>query len=589
MNFELVNLLRLAFGQYKKQILLMGILSSVGGILEGIGINAVIPLFAFVSRSPTETADFISGAIKNFFLYFNLGYSVGYLLVFIAILFFFKALFLFISQYLAIKIRADYENKTRSELLKLTLESDWPYLSRQKIGYLNHILVTDVHMAATAITNISGFILTSVNLVIYTLLAINISFLVAALSMAFGVLAYFIFKPWFGKIREAVSEGVKTQKEVAHYINEDIIGMKTIKSVFVEVPVFKKGSDYFDYLKKLRIKYDVLQGISSASLQLIGVFFILFIFVFFYKTAGFSLAAFTVIVYAVNRVFAGIQALQAGIYSLNSYAPHLTSVLQYKKETKRHQEETGGIKEFNFNNKLEFQNVSFAYDEEKTILDDTSFFFKKGELVGLIGPSGAGKTTIVDLLLRFFKPQTGRILLDGDDISNISLEEWRTNVGYVSQDIFLINDTIFNNIKFYNDSLTSEDIIQAAKMANIHEFIESLPGQFETVVGERGVRLSGGQRQRIVLARILARKPKILILDEATSALDNESEIAVQKAIDGLRGKITVFAIAHRLSTVINSDRLIVLEQGRVVEVGAPRELLKDKESYFSKVYNLRR
>ena len=195
-------------------------------------------------------------------------------------------------------------------------------------------------------------------------------------------------------------------------------------------------------------------------------------------------------------------------------------------------------------------------------------------MVGFIGPSGVGKTTIADLLLRLFQPQTGAIMLDDTNIQEIALNAWRNKIGYVPQEVFLLNDTIENNIRFYNDSISHEDIIMSAKMANIFETIEGLPHGFQTEVGERGVKLSGGQRQRIALARTLARKPEILILDEATSALDNESETLIQKSINGLKKKITIIIIAHRLSTVMNADHLFLLDNGKITKEGPPQELL---------------
>ena len=208
-------------------------------------------------------------------------------------------------------------------------------------------------------------------------------------------------------------------------------------------------------------------------------------------------------------------------------------------------------------------------------------------MVGLIGPSGAGKTTIVDLLLRLFRPQNGELLIDGTNIDEVDKKSWHDNIGYVSQDIFLINDTIENNIRFYNSSLNHKDIAEVTKSANIYDFIESLPDKLQTFVGERGVQLSGGQRQRIVLARILARKPSILVLDEATSALDNESEHKIQEAIKGLRGKLTILIVAHRLSTVMHADKIAVIKDGIIAEEGSPQELLSNTESYFYKNYNI--
>jgi ABC-type multidrug transport system fused ATPase/permease subunit len=188
------------------------------------------------------------------------------------------------------------------------------------------------------------------------------------------------------------------------------------------------------------------------------------------------------------------------------------------------------------------------------------------------------------LLLRLLTPTTGDIFLDGVDIRKLDLADWRRHLGYVSQDIFLINDTIENNIKFYDQTITTEQVVAAAKMANIYDFVLTCPQGLQTVVGERGMMLSAGQRQRLVIARILARQPHILILDEATSALDRESELKIQEVIRGLRGKVTVLVIAHRLSTITNADRLLAIEDGRIVEEGVPQQLLADKESYFYRV-----
>ena len=174
--------------------------------------------------------------------------------------------------------------------------------------------------------------------------------------------------------------------------------------------------------------------------------------------------------------------------------------------------------------------------------------------------------------------------MDGVDLREIKLSEWRRNIGYVSQDIFLLNDTVAQNIKFYDESITQADTERAAKLANIYEFIGKLENGFNTVLGERGVRLSGGEKQRIALARALARKPAILILDEATSALDAESEALIQKALERLKGDVTIMAIAHRVSTILKADRLLVLQEGRVQEEGPPQELLKAKDSYFYKI-----
>ncbi|MEK7646874.1 MAG: ABC transporter ATP-binding protein [Patescibacteria group bacterium] len=565
----------------------MAVLSFVSGVLEGIGINAVIPMFSLIAGSDADDA--ISKTIQHFFSYFHLSYTVKFLLIFMVLLFIFKAIALFITQYLSVRIKADYERNTRRRLLQSTFAADWPYLSRQKIGHLDQILTTHVNNSSALLFYIGGAILIVVNLIVYSLIAINISFIIAVLALVLGGLLLLLFKPLFYKNRIISREFVQKYKLLAHYVNENIIGIKTIKSMFVEHQALQKGLLYFDNMRNLNIKVAMLENFTNAVLQPVGLFFIIGIFAFFYKTNAFSFASFAVIVYMINRVFVNIQLSQTQVHKMITQVPHLISVLDYEKEIIRHQEKDSGIKKFNFNHILELKNISFAYQDDARVLSDVSFSIKKGAMIGLIGPSGAGKTTIVDLILRLLRPQAGSILVDGTNVTDFSLGEWRRNVGYVSQDIFLINDTISSNIRFYDDSLSDEDIEAAARLANIYDFIAKQPNGFNTVVGERGVRLSGGQRQRIVLARALARKPQILILDEATSALDNESEVLIQKSIKELKSKTTVIVIAHRLSTIMASDKLYVLDGGKIIEEGAPGELMQDKESYFFKTQNIKK
>jgi ATP-binding cassette, subfamily B, bacterial MsbA len=230
---------------------------------------------------------------------------------------------------------------------------------------------------------------------------------------------------------------------------------------------------------------------------------------------------------------------------------------------------------------LVFDHVSFAYDTEP-VLRDVSFVARRGEVVALVGASGAGKSTLVDLIPRFYEPSGGAIRLDGVDTREIALISLRGLTGIVSQDTVLFNDTVRNNIAYgVADRFDHAQIEAAARAANAHEFIRHLPEGYETVLGERGTRLSGGQRQRLAIARALLTDPPILILDEATSALDTESERLVQEAIDRLLAGRTVFVIAHRLSTVVNADQILVLDRGEIIERGTHAELLHQRGTYF--------
>jgi ATP-binding cassette subfamily B protein len=223
---------------------------------------------------------------------------------------------------------------------------------------------------------------------------------------------------------------------------------------------------------------------------------------------------------------------------------------------------------------VEFQNVSFHYKSERPVLRHISLTVMPGEAIALVGSSGAGKTTLVNLILRFYDPQQGRILIDGTDIRQVTLSSLRRQIGIVPQETILFSGTIAQNIAYGRREFDPKDVEYAARVANAHEFISRLPDGYSTLVGERGVNLSGGQRQRIAIARAVLLNPKILILDEATSALDNESEALVQEALSRLMQRCTVFVIAHRLSTVRDAHRILVLEGGGVLEEGSHAELL---------------
>jgi subfamily B ATP-binding cassette protein MsbA len=225
---------------------------------------------------------------------------------------------------------------------------------------------------------------------------------------------------------------------------------------------------------------------------------------------------------------------------------------------------------------IEFRNVSFHYPGIRhEVLKDINLTIRRGEIIAIVGKSGVGKTTLVDLLPRFHDPSEGAIFLDGIGISTASLRSLREQIGVVSQDVILFNDTVRNNIVFGRPGAAEDEIISAAKAAYAHDFIKELPQGYETVIGEKGVRLSGGQRQRISIARALLKNPPILILDEATSSLDTESEIMVQRALEKLMENRTTIVIAHRLSTIRRATRILVLDKGRVVESGTHEELFR--------------
>ncbi len=235
---------------------------------------------------------------------------------------------------------------------------------------------------------------------------------------------------------------------------------------------------------------------------------------------------------------------------------------------------------------IEFRDVSYAYDEDKRVLRHVDLDIPKGTKFALVGPSGGGKTTICHLIPHFYDVESGEILLDGKEIHTLTLESLRRNIGIVQQDIYLFNDSMRENIRYGKPDATEEEIVEAAKRANIHDYIMTLPDGYDTNIGERGVRLSGGQKQRLSIARVFLKNPPILILDEATSALDNTTEILIQNALDELCVGRTTLVVAHRLSTIKNADEIAVVDDGRIIEQGSHEELMR-KEGVYNHLYSL--
>ena len=576
-----------ALGAYRWHMLLLVVLGFLSGAFEVVGVGVLIPLFSYAIQKNALGSDVFSSAVQWLFSLLHISVSVRALLILIVGLFVLKAIVLLAFSYIKVWIVANYEYSMRSKLYADMLHTRWPHLIHQKIGYVENVLMTDLGTVITLIKQSSALILVLTGLTLFLVTALHISALVTLTMLAVGIAVFFLTRPLIRRTRDLAKVQTKLNKHIAHFVNEQTAGLKLIKAFSVEPSVAHAADSFFLRLKENRIRLFFTRDLVTVLNAPVGVIFICVMFAISYLQPGFNFASFITIVYLVNRTFDYMGNVQSSLQTMNESLPALQNVMRLQKDAELHQEERDGNEPFRFEKDLRFDQVSFSYLDGESVLERMDFTIQKGNMVGIVGPSGAGKTTVVDLLLRLFDPKEGHIVVDGCDIRDIRLEDWRKNIGYVSQEIFLQNDTVAHNISFYQD-LTQEEIETAAKKAKIHEVITSLPQGYETTIGERGSFLSGGQRQRLVLARVLARKPKILILDEATSSLDNESELLIQKSIEQLKGEVTVIAIAHRLSTVMSSDMLLVIEKGRVVERGSPQALLADKDSAFFKLAHIR-
>lgn len=584
------RILATEFRAYRLKFVFMIILGLVSGLAESFGIAVVIPLFYIITENKPAggSLDTISRLIENIFSFLHIPLVAPVLLALILALFFVKAFIYFFARYFNARIVSRFEENARTELFSSTITASWPYLLNQKSGQLENIITYDVERAATALTLISGAILAITNFVMYTSVAFSISAKITFIIITIGGLLLFAFKPILYRIRKLFQEVAATQKEVSHHISESISGTKIIKSAAAEHTVIDVGLRLFSSLRKANLRTAWLRQSTLTFIEPLGFVVIATMFIISYRSPSFNIVAFAVIVYLIDRIFSFLKTMQAHLHSISEAVPYVQTMVDYRQSVAGHQEDNSGTKSFFLAHELRFNAVSFAYHEKQPVLCDLSFSISKGAMVGIIGISGAGKTTIADLLLRFLKPTHGTITVDGDTIEHVRLADWRRNIGYVPQDTFLINDTIKRNIRFYNEKITDTDIVEAAKAANIYDVIQSLPDKFETVVGERGVKLSGGQRQRIALARVLAHKPHILILDEATSAIDAESERLIRETLVKLRGKTTIIVITHQLTTIENLDKVVVISDGAIIEDGTPKELIAKTGSYLSRLLAIR-
>ncbi|KKS65937.1 MAG: ABC transporter, ATP-binding protein, MsbA family [Parcubacteria group bacterium GW2011_GWB1_42_6] len=575
------------YGKYRVRVFALALIGFFTGFFDALSIGTLIPLFSFVTNHDGLGGDIISQALNKLFLFFHLDLNLVSLLIFISLLFILKGAALAVSGILQTKILSDYEYSVRTEIYEKTFQAKWPFLLKMKIGHLEHYIMSRVSSSSGLLQKICAMLLDLSGFLIYAAMALKIDWRVTSWVLLSGAVILYLSKPFLYRVKTYIQQLTVIGKDIANQINENILGLKTIKSMNVQGEAVNIIGDLFRRYRHAKVKSTTVKYLHSESMQPVSIILICVIFGLSFSRPDFSFATFIVTVYLIQRIFVFVDKAGKWLHSVNETIPPVMDLMYFQEQLSKNPEKDSGREEFLFNESIQFSNIDFAYDKEKKLFDNLNFKVKKGEMVGIIGPSGSGKTTIVDLLLRLFESQAGGILIDGKNAKSVSLKNWRENIGYVSQDIFLKNDTVAENIKFFDKNITDEKMKEAAKAADIFDLVDSLPEKFETIVGERGARFSGGEKQRLVLARVLARRPQILILDEATSALDNESEILVKKSIAKLKGNMTIVVIAHRLSTVMDADRLLVLEKGKVVEEGSPDDLLLNKESYFHRVYNI--
>ena len=405
------------------------------------------------------------------------------------------------------------------------------------------------------------------------------NYLLSLTLLVFLPLVYLAVKLSTTRIRNSSKKVQESMGKMTHLLDENISGNDLIKIYQAQNSETNKFLNIINTIRQQRFKVDMAGGLNTSIVNvLIGLslaFVVYFSSTYLAMSAGDFLAYFTAMGMLVKPTKTLIninkplqQALIAGV--------SVFSLLDEKSE-----ENTGEQLMNDFEGDIIFKNVSFLYNDEKVSLNNINLTIKQGETIALVGSTGSGKTTLINLLIRFYNPTNGKILINNKDINSFDLESFRSNFSFVDQNVRLFNDTISGNIAFgQKDKMTMDSIVDAAKISNSIEFIEKLDDKFDSEIGEDGVTLSGGQRQRLSIARAIAKDSPILILDEATSALDSATEKLVQSAIKNIHKDRTKIIIAHRLSTIQDADRIIVLKDGQIIEQGSHKELLKLSGEY---------
>jgi subfamily B ATP-binding cassette protein MsbA len=467
------------------------------------------------------------------------------------------------------------------------------YFKQERVGNLISRITNDVNVVQNSISAaFLNLIREPLTIIVFIGIALSISWRLTLL--AFIILPFsMLIIAWVGiKLRKHSSVVQAKMADITSILQETISGVKIVKAFGMEEYENKKFMAETRNFFRMMLRIVRIRNASSPITEflsvIVGVVIIYYGGVLVLQHQTLKASEFLGFLFAIFQLMPPIKELSTvnnRIQESSAAGDRIFEII----DTKPGIVDVPGAKDIkNFKDSIVFDNISFSYDDSpEIILNKLNFTVKCGEIIALVGPSGGGKSTLVDLIPRFYDPTSGRITIDGTDIKEVSLSSLRSLMGIVTQETYLFNESIKNNIAYGLGDYPEEKIIAAAKAANAHNFITEMPNGYNTVIGERGLKISGGQRQRLSIARAILKNPEIMIFDEATSALDNESELLVQEAIERMMVNRTTVVIAHRLSTIRNATRILVLDSGNIIQMGRHDDLIKDDNGLYRKFYEM--
>lgn len=516
-----------------------------------------------------------------------------FLCIAIVVTFFFKNLFFYMQGYFGATVEQGITRRLREKLYAHLHQLSMSFFNNERKGNLVSTIINDVRVAQESLSvAINGIFRDPPQIILFTLVLFFFDWSLSLFLCVLLPVTGFLITKLGDMLKRESKLAQERMADVISVISETLSNVRVVKAFRMEEFEIKKfthhTSSYFKTMRRIQRR----KNLASPLTEFLGVMTVAIILWFIGKNVIQGTTAMTpgALLLYIGIIVQMLPSLKSFGLVFNSVQEGIAAgdrIMAILDNEPKIIDKPDALTINYFHDKIKFENVYFKYETGEVVLKDINTEIRTGEMVALVGPSGAGKSTLVDLIPRFYDVTDGRVTIDGVDIRNITMDSLRNLMGIVTQETILFNDSVKNNIAYGHQEVGFEKIIEAAKVANAHDFILALPEGYDTFIGDRGVKVSGGERQRISLARAILKNPPILILDEATSALDTESEIFVQQAIERLMVGRTSIIIAHRLSTVQRADRIIVLENGNIVETGKHLSLLSKSSSLYKKLYEL--
>ena len=568
----------------RRHRLAVGVTAAVAVIVVGldtVALTLVVPTVQFLTSTGVDASgDEALGWLRPIFEAVGIPYTLTWTVSLVLLATVARAAFMFIQGWLGALFAARYEADLKIGAYSAIMGAGWPFFLRQRSGDIANTIMVECSRSGVAFSNLSNAAGTLLNILVYVGIALVVSWELTLGTIAVVSLAWGMFALLARVSRRLGERTAEANSDFATEISEGIAGAKIIKSEAIWEPVVKRFADVANRRARLDILLGTTRGGFVAVAELAFLAFLLGSLLLATRVFDLPTGKVMLFVLVFIRMYQRIRMLQSSMLEMNRHLPALDVVQRLTTDAETNVEALDGEHFDNLRRGIEFEKVSFAYENGKPVLRDVSLNISAGSMVALAGRSGAGKTSIIDLTIGLLQPDKGRVLVDGEPLESYDEKAWRSRLAYVSQETILFHDSVYGNIAWGREDVTEADVFQAARLAQADEFIREMPNGYGTVIGDRGMRLSGGQRQRLALARALLRKPELLILDEATSELDSDAEARVQAALEDIRGRTTILVAAHRLSTITSADRIYVLERGEIIESGTAGELFASEGAF---------